>query len=71
MTRIPLIAAALSLVLAAGCSRPPPDPDAPPDPQASALNDAIQRPIDKAEAVEETDAQRQAERDEALEAAGV
>ncbi len=56
--------AALSLLLAgAGCSKPePPKKEQPPDPQAeqatdaqsTGLRDAIQRPIDRAKAVEPT-----------------
>ena len=49
--------AALSLLLAcAGCSKPePPKKEQPPDPQAAQateLRDAIQRPIERAKAVE-------------------
>jgi hypothetical protein len=60
----------LVLVLLAGCDKPPPDPEAPPDPQATALRDTIQEPIDKAKGVEAADAQRDAERQKALEEAG-
>ena len=53
-TRAPLaLAAALTLGLAA-CSPPPETPpiDEPPEPQATALRDAISEPLDKARAVE-------------------
>ena len=42
----------LTAVLAlAGCNRPvPPAPDKPPAPQASALRETIQQPLDKAKA---------------------
>ncbi|RRU07291.1 hypothetical protein [Stenotrophomonas sp. 278] len=43
----------LAAVLAlAGCNRPPaaPSPDKPPEPQATALRDAMQQPLDKAKA---------------------
>ena len=52
--RAPLaLAAALTLGLAA-CSPPPETPpiDDPPEPQATALRDAINEPLDKARAVE-------------------
>jgi len=49
------LAAALTLGLAA-CSPPPETPpiDEPPEPQATALRDAINEPLDKARAVEDT-----------------
>ncbi|MNV87502.1 hypothetical protein D3C71_1816260 [compost metagenome] len=38
-----------------GCNRPvPPAPDKPPEPQATALRDAMQQPLDKAKAARET-----------------
>ncbi len=57
----PLLACGL-LVLAA-CHPEPPPTDQPPEPQATAMRDAIQAPQDKARAVEDTlqqaaDAQR-------------
>jgi hypothetical protein len=57
MPKLP-VACALLLVLCA-CSRPEPPPtDQPPEPQAQApqteLTKAIKRPIDRAEAVEQT-----------------
>ena len=65
-----LFAAAAGLLLA-GCNAPDPAPDeGVPDPQATELRDAIQEPLDKAKAVEATDAARAAERDAALDAAG-
>jgi hypothetical protein len=62
----------LLLALLAGCDKPPPDPEAPPEPQAEAteLRDAIQEPIDKAKAFEATDAEREAERQKSLEEIG-
>jgi hypothetical protein len=51
-----LIALSALLLCAAACSKPEPPPtDQPPEPQAqqaTQLRDAIQRPIDKAKAVE-------------------
>jgi hypothetical protein len=45
----------LGLLVLSGCNRPvPPDPDKRPEPQASALRDSIQRPLDKAKAARET-----------------
>ncbi|WP_236546114.1 hypothetical protein [Stenotrophomonas sp. 364] len=38
-----------ALLALAGCNRPvPPAPDKPPEPQATALRDAMQQPLDKA-----------------------
>lgn len=49
------IAASLLTLTAVACTRPPDPPtDAPPEPQAPQLHDAIQAPIDKARAVEDT-----------------
>ncbi|WP_457318955.1 hypothetical protein [Stenotrophomonas sp. P5_B8] len=47
-TLLPLIA----LLAATGCNRPvpAPAPDTPPAPQATALRDAMQQPLDKAKA---------------------
>lgn len=53
----PLFAAAvLAVAVAAACSPPPETPpiDDPPEPQAAALQDAIQAPIDRARAVGDT-----------------
>lgn len=67
------------VLLLAACSDPvtEPLPEPSPDPQTSAaepqateLRDAIREPIDKARAVEEAQAADEAERREALEAAG-
>jgi len=62
-----LLPAALIAIAAAACSPPPETPpiDDPPEPQATELRDAIQAPIDKARAVEDTlqraaDTQREA-----------
>ena len=75
-----LLSAAMSLaLLLAGCDSPEPVPDeGVPDPQAQAapadeatgLRDAIQEPIDKAKDVETEEAAREAERQQALDAAG-
>ncbi len=50
------LAAILIAAAAAACSPPPETPpiDDPPEPQASALRDSIQVPIDKARSVEAT-----------------
>jgi hypothetical protein len=76
--RIPnAITLAATLVLGvAGCSAPTPEPDEPLDPQAAAdappleLRAAIEEPLDKAKAVEATQAADEAERQQALEDAG-
>lgn len=74
-TLMPLLAC---LALAA-CSDPPPTPEAdPPEPQVAGstsgqhteLREAIQAPLDKARAVEDAQAERNAGRDQALEDAG-
>ena len=66
-----ILAACLAL---AACDAPPPDPtpDTVPEPQSQAtgLRDAINKPIDKAKAVEATQAAEAAERDKALQDAG-
>lgn len=52
--RIAFTATVLALS-ASACTRPPDPPtDAPPEPQATELRDAIQAPIDRARAVEDT-----------------
>jgi len=44
-----------TLLVLAGCNRPvPPAPDKPPEPQAKALREAMQQPLDKAKAARET-----------------
>ena len=44
-----------ALLALAGCNRPvPPAPDKPPAPQATALREAIQQPLDKANAARAT-----------------
>ena len=77
MARFPALPA-LALLLAA-CSDPAPEPLPEPspepqtaaaEPEATELRDAIQAPIDKARAVEETQAADEAERQDALENAG-
>ena len=69
---------ALALLLGA-CSDPAPEPlpEPSPDPQtaeaeprATELRDAMQAPIDKAHAVEQTQAAEEAERQQALDEAG-
>lgn len=73
MRKVVIIA---SLLVLGACSDPTPVPDAPPEPQAAAssgatqLRDAIQEPIDKAKAVEATQAADEAERQQALQEAG-
>ena len=43
-----------ALLALAGCNRPvPPAPDKPPEPQATALRDTIQQPLEKAKAARE------------------
>jgi hypothetical protein len=70
--RIALILAAALLASACDAPKPDPTPDTVPEPQAAntELRDAIQAPLDKARAVEETQAADDAERREALEDAG-
>jgi len=50
------LAAGIIAIAATACSPPPETPpvDQPPEPQATALHDAIQAPIDKARSVEAT-----------------
>ncbi|MCW4456462.1 hypothetical protein OK348_16910 [Flavobacterium sp. MXW15] len=48
---VPLLSSLLLPVLA-GCRPEPPSPERPPEPQATALRDAIQQPLDKAHAAE-------------------
>ena len=70
----PFLFAVVATLLLAGCDAPDPAPDeGVPDPQAAQateLRDAINEPLDKAKAVEAADAERAADRDAALEAAG-
>ncbi|MFL9583254.1 hypothetical protein [Stenotrophomonas sp. AB1(2024)] len=43
------------LLVLGGCNRPvPPDPEKRPEPQATALRDAMQQPLDKAKAARDT-----------------
>ncbi|WP_066092402.1 hypothetical protein [Xanthomonas massiliensis] len=61
MNRLPRVLIAAGLVLLAACRPEPPSPDRPPEPQA--LRRAIQQPLDKAKAVQQSvdaDAARQA-----------
>lgn len=61
-----LLVPGLAIFLLAGCQRPPPAPtEQRPEPQATALRDAIKQPIDKAKNVQATvdDAARQQEAD--------
>ncbi|HZW17808.1 MAG TPA: hypothetical protein VFF71_03245 [Luteimonas sp.] len=70
----PSIAAscAVLLVLAcAACSRPEPVPASdPPEPQATQLRDAVQAPIDRAKAVQDTVEDAAVKQKAAIEAAG-
>ncbi|HEU0154117.1 MAG TPA: hypothetical protein VFQ84_12320 [Arenimonas sp.] len=70
--RLALILAAA--LLTSGCDAPKPDPtpETVPEPQAThtELRDAMQAPVDKARAVEDTQAEDEAERQRALEEAG-
>lgn len=70
--RIPVLLAILFALGGCDAPRPDPDPDPIPEPQAQAteLRDAIQEPLDKARAVEATQAAEEAERQQALEEAG-
>lgn len=70
--RIALILAAALLASACDAPKPDPTPDTVPEPQAAntELRDAIQAPLDKARAVEETQAAEEAKRREALKDAG-
>ncbi len=72
--RLALILAATLLASACDAPKPDPAPDTVPEPQARAQNtelrDAIQAPLDKARAVEDTQAADEAERQRALEEAG-
>lgn len=68
-----LLCCTLSILVA--CSKPrPPEKERPPEPQAATrpapLRDAIQRPIDKARAVEDTVQRAAEEQRAALDAAG-
>lgn len=70
--RILALSAALAL---AGCREPTPDPSPLPEPQAAQpaateLRDAMQAPIDKAHAVEDTQRSEEADRQQALKDAG-
>ncbi|MEN5040448.1 hypothetical protein [Stenotrophomonas sp. TWI1183] len=45
----------LAMIALSACNRPvPPAPDTPPEPQATELRDAIQKPIDRARSVSDT-----------------
>jgi PBP1b-binding outer membrane lipoprotein LpoB len=73
MPRLSILTACVLLL--AACSDPvqEPLPEPSPDPQtaeATELRDAIQAPIDKAKAVEDTQAADEAQRQDALENAG-
>lgn len=63
-----------ALLALAACHRPPavPDPEKPPEPQAaqSNLGKAIQQPLDRARAVEDTTRQAAQAQRAAIEAAG-
>lgn len=70
--RLPLILAACLALAACDAPTPDPTPDTLPEPEARAteLRDAINEPIDKAKAVEATQAADEAERRQALQDAG-
>jgi hypothetical protein len=70
--RLPLTLAACLVLAACDAPTPDPAPDTLPEPEARAteLRDAINEPIDKAKAVEATQAADEAERQKALEDAG-
>jgi PBP1b-binding outer membrane lipoprotein LpoB len=77
MRRFLALLALASLLSACGDPAPEPLPEPSPDPQTAAaepqateLRDAMQAPIDKARAVEETQAADEAERQQALDDAG-
>ncbi len=75
MPRTPFICLIACLALAAlsACNKPSmPDPERPPEPQAghTELRDAIQQPLDKARAVEESSKQAAETQRAAIEAAG-
>ena len=45
----------LAMIVLSACNRPvPPAPDTPPEPQATELREAIQKPIDQARSVSDT-----------------
>ena len=73
-TRLSVIAAsaAVALALSTGaCRKPEPPPtDQPPEPQATELRDAIQAPIEKARAVEDTVLEAAEQQRAAIQAAG-
>ena len=63
--------AALLLLASAACSRPEPVPaNDPPEPQATQLREAIQAPIDRAKAVQDTVDDAAAKQQAAIGAAG-
>lgn len=72
--RLPLILAACLVLSACDAPTPDPDPDTLPAPEATAtatgLRDAINKPLDKAKAVEATQANDEAKRQETLRDAG-
>lgn len=70
--RTTLILAACLALAACDAPKPDPTPDTLPEPEARAteLRDAINEPIDKAKAVEATQAADEAERQKALQDAG-
>nr|WP_199753467.1 hypothetical protein [Luteimonas cucumeris] len=68
-----LCALSLAIVALAGCRQPEPPPtERPPEPQAqhTQLRDAIQQPIDKAKAVEQTVQDAAVQQRAAIDAAG-
>ncbi|WP_434028037.1 hypothetical protein [[Pseudomonas] boreopolis] len=60
----------LILPLLAACKRPePPSPERPPEPQATALRDAIRQPLDKAKAAQQVTDQAAEQQRAAIDAA--
>ena len=60
MNRRKLLVPCLAIALLGACQRPPPAPtEQRPEPQATALRDAIKQPIDKAKAAVDDAARKQ------------
>ena len=70
-SRIPQLLSVLLLASAlVACSRPPPAPtEQRPEPQATALHDAIQQPLDRARSVQQTTDEAARQQREAIDAA--
>ncbi len=66
----PLLCLVLLPMLLSACKRPEPPPtDKRPEPQATALRDAIQQPLDKARGVQQSVDQAAAQQNAAIDAA--